>query len=83
MKIKTQDLSSRPGGGSFPSLTLPSCCVTILSEKISASQLEKQLRKNDIPIVGRIEDSWFVIDPRTMQKGDDKIVCETLIKLLN
>jgi L-seryl-tRNA(Ser) seleniumtransferase len=83
VEIKLADLFSRPGGGAFPSLTLPSCCVTIKSKNISAAKLEKKLRSSDIPIIGRIEDDWFVIDPRTIQKGEDKIICKTLIEILN
>ncbi|MCD4742329.1 MAG: L-seryl-tRNA(Sec) selenium transferase [Desulfobacteraceae bacterium] len=83
VEIKLADLSSRPGGGAFPSLTLPSSCITIKSAKISAVELEKKLRKNDTPVIGRIEDNCFVIDPRTIQKGEEKIICKTLIKILN
>lgn len=83
VEIKLADLSSRPGGGAFPSLTLPSCCIIIKSAKISAVELEKKLRKNDTPIIGRIEDDCFVIDPRTIQKGEEKIIYKTLIKVLN
>ena len=82
VEIKFADLFSRPGGGAFPSLTLPSCCITIKSKKISSAKLEKKLRNNDTPIIGRIEDDCFVIDPRTIQKGEDKIICETLIEIL-
>jgi L-seryl-tRNA(Ser) seleniumtransferase len=83
VEIKLADLLSRPGGGAFPSLTLPSCCITIKSTKLSAVELEKKLRNNDIPIIGRIEDNCFVLDPRTIQKGEEKIICETLITILN
>ncbi|MCP3901924.1 MAG: L-seryl-tRNA(Sec) selenium transferase, partial [Desulfobacteraceae bacterium] len=83
VKIKLADLLSRPGGGAFPSLTLPSCCITINSKKISATELEKKLRNNETPIIGRIEDDCFIIDPRTIQRGEEKIICETLIKILN
>jgi L-seryl-tRNA(Ser) seleniumtransferase len=83
VEIKLADLFSRPGGGAFPSLTLPSCCITIQSKKISAAMLEKKLRNNDTPIIGRIEDNCFVIDPRTIQKGEEKIICETLINILS
>lgn len=83
VEIKLADLFSRPGGGAFPSLKLPSCCITIKSEKISAAGLEKKLRNNDIPIIGRIEDNCFVIDPRTIQRGEEKIICNALIKILN
>ena len=83
VEIKLTDLFSRPGGGAFPALTLPSCCIIIKSKKISAAMLEKKLRNNDTPIIGRIEDNCFVIDPRTIQKGEEKIICKTLIKILN
>ena len=83
VEIKLADLFSRPGGGAFPALTLPSCCITIKSKKISATKLEKKLRNSDTPIIGRIEDDWLVIDPRTIQKGENKIICKTLITILN
>jgi L-seryl-tRNA(Ser) seleniumtransferase len=80
--IKLANLPSRPGGGAFPSQTLPSCCVTIKSKKFSASQLEKKLRNNDPAIIGRIEDDRFIIDPRTIQRGEEKIICKSLIEIL-
>ncbi len=82
VKIALKDLVSRPGGGAFPALTLPSCCIIIKSTKISADQLEKKLRGCATPIIGRIEDDSFVIDPRTIQKGEEKIIYDTLIEIL-
>ncbi len=80
--IELVDLSSRPGGGSFPDLTLPSRCVTITPETISVSRLEKQMRQSCPAIIGRIENDRYILDPRTIQDGQGQIIADTLETIL-
>ncbi len=75
LKIRLMDRSSRAGGGSLPLLQLPSKCVGVNLENCSPNSLETFMRKNDPPIIGRIEDDTFIIDLRTVD--DDEL---TLIK---
>lgn len=82
-QIGFADLSSRPGGGSFPELTLPTRCVVIKPETMSVSRLEKQMRQNTPAIIGRIEDDQYVLDPRTILKGQELIIAETLETILS
>jgi len=75
--------SSKTGGGSLPLMELPSLCVGIQVKKISPNTLEKMMRDNDPPIIGRIEDDLFVMDPRTVQEDEISIIetaFENLIK---
>lgn len=74
LTVKLLDLSSRAGGGSLPLLDLPSKCVGITIEGLSASSLEKKLRFNTPAIIGRIEDDVFILDPRTIQDDEPELI---------
>ena len=80
-ELALADMASRPGGGSYPGLTLPTRCLTIRPKNMSVTALDKKLRAFDPPVMGRIEDDWFVIDPRTLQPGQDQILANILKKL--
>ncbi|MBF0241647.1 MAG: L-seryl-tRNA(Sec) selenium transferase [Desulfamplus sp.] len=76
------DLSSRTGGGSYPEYSIPSRCITIEPKLISASLLEKRMRNYEPSIIGRIENDRFIIDTRTLQSGEDEIICKALAEIL-
>jgi L-seryl-tRNA(Ser) seleniumtransferase len=82
VRVETADLESRPGGGSFPGLTLPSRCVTLQPVPISVAQLERALRKARPAIMGRIEADQYILDTRTLQPGQDQIIATTLKTVL-
>ncbi len=71
LQLEIVESSSKAGGGALPLLDLPSRCLQVQIEGISANTLEKNMRANTPPIIGRIEADSFVIDPRTLQ--DDEI----------
>ncbi len=64
------DSASRAGGGSLPLFELPSKCVGLSISKMTASVIEKTLRGNNPPIIGRIEDDIFLMDMRTVQSDE-------------
>ena len=72
--IDLVDLSSKAGGGSLPFLELPSKCLRIKIDGLSANVLELKMRNNSPPIIGRIEDDAFIIDPRTLRNEDLPII---------
>jgi L-seryl-tRNA(Ser) seleniumtransferase len=74
LNILLLDGSSRVGGGALPLQDLPTTLVGIEIDKVSASALEQFMRGFDPPIVGRIEDDRFLIDLRTVQKGEDVLI---------
>ena len=61
------DSASRAGGGSLPLFTLPTKCIGIRISQMSARVIEKTMRGNNPPIIGRIEDDIFLMDMRTVQ----------------
>jgi len=58
----------------LPLLELPSKGLRIQIEGLSVNTLEINMRKNSPPIIGRIEDDAFIIDPRTLQDDDLPII---------
>lgn len=81
-EIEFADMASRPGGGSFPELKLPTRCVTLRPKNVSVSRLELRMRLSTPPIIGRIEDNAYILDPRTVQDGQEAIISSTLAKIL-
>ena len=73
---------SQMGSGSLPTQNLSTTLVAIRPEKISAASLTKKLRQYKTPVFTRIQNDQVLIDPRTLLKGDDKIVIEALLEIL-
>ncbi len=81
--IGTADLDSRPGGGSFPELVLPTRCLAISPKSMSVARLERGMRTGRPSIIGRIENDQYLIDPRTVQNGQEPLIFNTLEALLS
>lgn len=69
---------SRVGGGSFPEYDLPGTMVTVALKGLSAADLRKALLDTDPPLVGRIEDDMFLLDPRTLTSTELKLAAAAL-----
>ncbi len=74
--------SSKAGGGALPLLELPSQCISIKIQGLSASFIEKNLRENNPPIIGRIEEDKYIIDLRTIQEDEIIIIKTAFAKIL-
>ena len=60
------------GGGSLPEESLPTKLVGLPAASGSALEaLALRLRQGETPVVGRIEDGLLLLDPRTVQPGED------------
>ncbi len=81
-QINTINLSSKTGGGALPLLELPSKCLRLKIKGMSANMLEKNMRENTPPIIGRIEGDEFIIDPRTLQDDDFPVIQSAFENLL-
>jgi len=69
---------STVGGGSLPGETLPTWLVAIVCD--SPDTLAARLRRNDPPVIARIEDGRLVLDPRTVQVREEKALFEAMLK---
>ena len=72
------DGRSAIGGGSAPGVTLPTRLVRIRHRGLTASALEAHLRRQDPPVIARIENEQVVLDLRTVDPTDDDNVARSL-----
>ncbi|MGE9985269.1 L-seryl-tRNA(Sec) selenium transferase [Desulfovibrio sp. SGI.169] len=61
---------SRVGGGAFPQYDLPTSLVCLKPARLSATALKKALLDADPPLLGRLEDDHFCLDPRTLESNE-------------
>lgn len=61
---------SRVGGGSFPEQGMATTLVCIRPLSCSATELKERLLAVDIPVVGRLEGEYFMLDPRTIEDAE-------------
>ena len=71
------------GGGSLPGGTLPTRLVAIghRADRNLAQQAARKLRRQEIPMVGRIADDILLLDPRSVLPEEDKTVLKALRNL--
>ena len=74
LHIQLLKRASKTGGGALPLMELPSLCLGLQVDGLSPNTLEKMMRTNEPPIIGRIEDDMFVMDPRTIQQDEYPVI---------
>ena len=72
---------SKVGGGALPLLVLPTSLICLTPGKLSANALEESFRASDPPIIVRIEKDQVLLDVRTIQEGELRIVAEAIRRL--
>jgi L-seryl-tRNA(Ser) seleniumtransferase len=70
------DGRSTVGGGSLPGETLRTKLVAIKVD--SPDELAHRLRAGDPPVIGRIEDDLFLLDPRTVLAEEEEVLVEAI-----
>ncbi len=83
IEVNILDLSSKTGGGALPLLNLPSRCTAIRIRGMSANMLERKMRFSAPPIIGRIENDFFILDPRTLLDEEIEMIIDALKTILN
>jgi L-seryl-tRNA(Ser) seleniumtransferase len=81
LRVEVRSSFSQVGGGSFPAQDLPTFVVTVQSDALTLNQIERFLRENDPPIIGRIEADLFIMDLRTVTPGETEIIMQALKRL--
>ncbi|MDQ2746718.1 MAG: L-seryl-tRNA(Sec) selenium transferase [Acidobacteriota bacterium] len=59
------------GGGSSPTVQLPTTLITLKHAKMSADELEKRLRLSEPPIITRILEDKVLLDLRTVSENEE------------
>ncbi len=73
---------SRVGGGSFPEQDLPTTLVSVAPASMDVESLRQGLLAADIPVVGRVEDGAFCLDPRTLMDAEFVLATEAIREVL-
>jgi len=75
--------NSEVGGGSLPGENLPTTCVRLRSPngRLSENELAAQLRGHHPPIFARVKEGAVLLDPRTLEKEDEKEIVRALSTL--
>ncbi len=69
------------GGGSLPGETLPSFGIQLSSKQVKAAKLQAALRMLDLPIIATIENDHVMLDFRTVNDSEDKLLIEGLLQV--
>lgn len=70
------------GGGSVPTQLLPSYAVAIEAPELSPDALEEAMRVREIPIIARISHDNYLLDVRTIARGEFDIIADALSEVL-
>jgi len=81
ISVKLLTLSSRVGGGALPIQELPSRCLSVTIQGMSANRIEWGMRNHKPPIIGRIEEDAFIMDMRTVQDDDIDVMMSAFHKI--
>jgi L-seryl-tRNA(Ser) seleniumtransferase len=81
LKAVLVNASSRVGGGALPLQELPTKCVGVAIEGLSASRVEQMMREASPPVIGRIENDLFLMDMRTIQDEEIPMIASALKKI--
>lgn len=84
ISINTVETISRVGGGALPLQQLKSMAVALAPENkaFSAARIEAELRKNEPPVIVRIEEDRVLMDIRTVQEEDYGIIAQAVASAL-
>ncbi len=82
IQVSLRPCCSQVGGGSLPQETIPSMAVAIRPEQISVTKLEEQMHHCSIPMFGRIVNDEILLDVRTMNSKDFKLVVSQFSDIL-
>jgi L-seryl-tRNA(Ser) seleniumtransferase len=74
---------SRAGGGAFPERDLPTSLVCLRPAACSAGDLKRRLLNTVPPLLGRLEDGAFCLDPRTLDDKELPLVVRVLQQALH
>jgi L-seryl-tRNA(Ser) seleniumtransferase len=77
LDVSVEPDTSLAGGGSLPGFALASA-VVVVRAPAGASRIAAKLRGHLPPVLARVRDGALVLDPRTLEPGDEKDVEEAL-----
>ena len=81
LKFEIVEGTSAVGGGSAPLVELPTVLISIYSNALSVSELERRLRYATPPIIARVADDRVLLDLRTILPSEADEILAALLKI--
>ncbi|MFP4451982.1 MAG: L-seryl-tRNA(Sec) selenium transferase [bacterium] len=82
LKLRLIDSISRAGGGSLPLQELPTRCIAMAVDGVSASRIDHGLRSQRPAVVGRIEADAYIMDLRTVNEDEIDMIANAVNQFL-
>ncbi len=82
-KILLLESRSKTGGGALPLLDLPTVCIGLKVQGVTASRIEQAMRCADPPVIGRIENDIYMLDARTVLPDQIETLANTVTRVIN
>jgi len=76
--LELTDGNSKVGGGAMPLFAMPTRLLCIRPDEVSANRIEEALREYDPPIIARVEKDQVLLDFRTIQESELKVVAAAI-----
>jgi len=76
--VQVVETQATMGGGSLPTQQWPSIAVALTGKTMTVDQLCAAYRNAAIPVVGRVSDNQFLLDLKTVQPIEDRLLVEAL-----
>ena len=70
------------GGGSAPAERLSGYALAVTSEKLSADRIERRMRVQEVPVIGRIAHERYLLDIRTIFEEEFDAVASALRQIV-
>ncbi len=66
------------GGGAMPLTRLPTFVVALRHKKMPQAEWVRKLRTGTPSLIGRVQDDWLLLDPRTIEVAEEEVVVACL-----
>ncbi len=76
------DATATVGGGALPLAELPGRAIALAPKALSVNELATRLRRSEPPVIGRIQDDRFLVDPRTLNAEDEALLLQAMGQVL-
>lgn len=81
--VSVEKTEGQIGGGTTPATTLSGYSVSVESDGLTAARMEERLREGICPVIARISQDKLYIDFRTVSEGEETLIAEKLLSILN
>ena len=73
-EVAVRPVTGRAGGGTMPMDPIPGVGVFLRSSRLPAEEVLARLRGASPPVIARIERDEVILDVRTLQEGEDRLL---------